>query len=166
MKKKLSVSAIAVLLMIILMRVQGSSLKTSTSPRAIVDLEFADTPQKLQDLILHWDLSVVKMNIWLDFLFIVTYVLFLSIAAEFSAIKWGEGIGQKIGFWMARIAYVAGVLDIAENLLMLQSVTGNFTGSSLRLTFYCAAVKFILAGLVLLYILISLPVSLRKNKDG
>ena len=165
MKKKLSVSAIAVLLMIILMRVQGSSLKTTGSPRAIIDLEFADTSQRLQELILHWDITVVKMNIWLDFLFIVTYVLFLSIAAEFSAIKWGEGLMQKIGFWLARIAYVAGMLDIAENLLMLQSVTGNFTPGSLQLTYYCAAVKFILAACVILYLLISLPVSLRKNKD-
>ena len=165
MKKKLSVSAIAVLFMIILMRVQGSSLKTVTSPRAIVDLEFADTPQRFQDLMLHWDISVVKMNIWLDFLFIVTYVLFLSIAAELTANKWGEGFAQKTGFWLARIAYVAGVLDIAENLLMLQSVAGNYTNTSLQLTAYCAAGKFILAGLVLLYLLISLPVSIRKSKD-
>ncbi len=167
MKKKLSVSAIAVLLMIICMRIQGSVLKTHTSPRAIVDLEFADTPKRLHELMTMtgWDISVVKTNIWLDFLFIVSYVLFLSIAAEATAIKWKEGVGQKIGFWLARIAYLAGILDIAENLLMLQSVAGNYTDTSLQLTYYCAAVKFILAGLVVLYLLISLPVSFRKDKN-
>lgn len=165
MKKKLSVSAIAVLCMIICMRIQGSSLKTNTSPRAIVDLEFADTQPRLHELLMRWDISIVKMNIWLDFLFIVTYVLFLSIAAELTAIKWKEGFGQKIGFWLARIAYLAGILDIAENLLMLQSVAGNYTDTSLQLTYYCAAVKFILAGLVVLYLLVSLPVSLRKDKN-
>ncbi len=165
MKKKLSVSALATLLMIILMQVQGGSLKTNASPKGMIDLEFADTPQRLHELMICWDISVVKMNIWLDFLFIVAYVLFLSIAAEFSAIKWGGGFAQKIGFWLARIAYVVGVLDIAENLLMLQSVAGNYTDTSLQLTYYCAAVKFILAGCVLLYLLVSLPVSIRKNKN-
>ena len=164
MKKRLSVSAVAVLFMIICMRIQGASLKTNISPRAIVDLEFADTQQRLHELLMRWDILIVKMNIWLDFLFIVTYVLFLSIAAEATAIKWKEGFGQKIGFWLARIAYMAGILDIAENLLMLQSLAGNYTDTSLQLTFYCAAVKFILAGGVVLYLLVSLPVSLRNNK--
>lgn len=165
MKKNLSVAAVATLLMMIIMRWQGSGLKTDVSPRGIVDLEFADTRQRLHELMMQWDISVVKMNIWLDFLFIVAYVLFLSIAAELSALKWGPGIWQKTGLWLARAAYVAGVMDIAENLLMLQSVAGNYNNASLQLTFYCAAVKFVLAGLVVLYLLFSLPVSLRKKRN-
>lgn len=165
MKKNLSVSAIAALLMFVVMRWQGSSLKTATSPRAIVDLEFADSPQKLHDLLIGWDMSVVKMNVWLDFLFIVAYVAFLSVAAEFCAMKWPAGMGRKAGLWLARLAYVAGILDIAENLLMLQSVAGHFNPASLQLTYYCAAVKFSIAAMVILYLLISLPVAIRKNKQ-
>ncbi|MCW3087855.1 MAG: hypothetical protein JWQ78_1241 [Sediminibacterium sp.] len=82
MKKNLSVAAIASVLMIVVLRLQGNSLKTLSAPLAIVDLEFANTQQRLQEVLQLWDLSVVKMNIWLDFLFIVSYVLFLSIAAE------------------------------------------------------------------------------------
>lgn len=163
MKKNLSVAAIASVLMIVALRWQGSNLKTIYSPRAIVDLEFADSPMRVAELLAAWNPSVLKVNIWLDFLFIVSYVLFLSIAAEICAMKWPTGIMRQAGLTLARVAYMAGILDIAENLLMLQTIGGNFTITSLSLTYYCAAVKFTLAAIVVLYILVSLPVALRKN---
>jgi len=164
MKKNLTLAAVASVVIIIILRWQGSSLKTPISPRAIVDLEFAVSPQRLNELLFVWNTSVVKVNIWLDFLFIVSYVLFLSIAAAFCALKWPAGIMRQMGLTLARAAYLAGILDIAENLLMLQSIAGYFTITSLQLTYYCAAVKFILAALVLLFLLASLPVAFRKNK--
>lgn len=165
MKKNLSVSAIAAVIMFVVLRIQGGSLTTAVSPKGIVDLELADTSQRLHELLFQWDITVVKMNIWLDFLFIVAYVAFLSVASAFCAIKWPPGIGQRTGLWLARLAYVAGVLDIAENLLMLQSVAGNYTHTSLQLTFYCAAGKFALIAVILLYLLISLPLAIKKNKN-
>lgn len=164
MKKNLSIAAIGSIFMIILMRWQGSSLDTIASKKGIVDLEFANTPDRLHELLLRWDISVVKMNIWLDFLFIVAYVLFLSIASELCAGKWPEkSIPSRIGLLFARVAYVAGIFDIAENLLMLQTVAGNYTPASLELTFYCASVKFLLIGCILLYCILSLPVALGKK---
>lgn len=165
MHKKLSIAAIASLLMIFLLQWQGSVLKTQFSPRGIIDLEFADTPRRLHELLMGWDVSIVKINIWLDFLFIVSYVILLSLASEISALKYPLGFMRETGLVMARLAYLAGVLDIAENLLMLQSINGNFTSASLQLTYYCALVKFLLAGLILVYLLISLPKLLRKDKN-
>ena len=146
------------------MRWEGAPLKTPTTPRAILDLEFADNAHRLNEVLSVWSLTVVKGNIWLDFLFIVSYVLFLSIAAEYCAMKWPAGSGRQLGLFMARAAYIAGVLDISENLLMLQSVAGHYSSQSLQLTYYCAAIKFVLAGLILLYILLSLPITLRQKK--
>ncbi len=111
--------------MIVVMRWEGASLKTPTTPRAILDLEFADNAHRLNEVLSVWSVAVVKGNIWLDFLFIVSYVLFLSIAAEYSAMKWPAGFGRQLGLFMARAAYIAGVLDISENLLMLQSIAGS-----------------------------------------
>ncbi len=165
MNKKLSIAAIASFLMILLLQWQGSLLKTSFSPRGIIDLEFADTPQRLHELLMGWKISMVKINIWLDFLFIVCYVILLSLASEISALKWQSSFMRQIGLVMARLAYLAGVLDIAENLLMLQSIYGNFTSASLQLTYYCALVKFMIAGIILIYLLISLPILLRNNKN-
>ncbi len=137
------------------MRFQGVSLKTAVSPKAIIDLEFAKTTQRLQELVLQWDLSVVKINIWIDFAFIVTYVLFIASVAEFSANRWSNYRMKKMGIWLARTAYLAGIFDMAENLLMLQSIAGNFTDSSLMLTNFCATVKFLLLGVIVFYVFLS-----------
>jgi hypothetical protein len=165
MKKNLSVAAVATVVMIVLLRWQGSGLQTTISPHGIVDLEFAGSPLRLQQLVQAWHLSEAKVNIWLDFLFIVSYVMFLSIATELCAMKWPAGIMREVGLTLIRVAYMAGLLDIAENLLMLQSLAGIFTTTSLQLTSYCAAVKFTLAALILVYLIVSLPVAIRKNKD-
>lgn len=164
MKKNLSIAALATVIMFFILRWEGAPLMSAISPRGIVDLEFADTPQRFNELMNSCNLSVVRGNIWLDFLFIVSYVLFLSLATEASALKWPEGKIRFIGFWLARAAYVAGIMDIAENLLMLQSISGNETVHSLHLTSYCAAIKFFIIGILLLYLIISLPVLLRKTK--
>lgn len=163
MKQKLIVSALACILMMAALRWQGAGLKTTTSPRAIVDLELATQPRQISQLMQVWDISVVKMNIWIDFLFIVSYVAFLAIAAEAAASKWSNQGMHIIGLTLARVAVVAGILDIAENLLMLQTVAGNFTVFSLQMTHYCATIKFTLAGIVLIYLLISVPTIFRKK---
>ena len=164
MKKNLSVAAFCTLVMVILMRWQGSALITGASKKGIVDLEFANTRERLHELLLHWDLSAVKMNIWLDFLFIVCYVLLLSFVSEWCAERWPDkSIPSKTGFVFAKLAFLVGVFDIAENLLMLQSVAGNYSDGSLQLTFYCASIKFLLAGFIVLYLLASLPFVIRKK---
>lgn len=165
MKRNLTIAAIATIVMIVVMQWQGAVLKTTTSKMGIVNLEFADTPAELQALLLRWDTAVVTMNIWLDFLFIISYVLFLSIAAVFCALKWKEkSKPQQIGLFLAKTAFAAGILDIAENLLMLQSIAGIYTEASLNLTYYCAAIKFFLIGLIILYLIVSLPNAISKNK--
>ena len=146
------------------MRWQGADLQNTVSLHGIVDLEFANTSQRLYELLSRWELSMVKMNIRLDFLFIVAYTLFFSIASESCAEKWPEKtVPRQAGFFFARVAYVAGVLDIAENLLMLQSINGNFTGVSLQITFYCAVIKFLLLAVIIIYLLASLPFVIRKK---
>jgi len=78
--------------------------------------------------------------------------------------KWPAGIMRQLGLTLVRLAYLAGILDVTENLFMLQSITGNFASLSLKLTYYCAAIKFGLVALILLYLLVSLRVAIRKNK--
>ena len=72
----------------------------------------------------------------------------------------------RVGAILARAAFVAGFLDIAENLLMLESIAGNYTPSSLWLTYYCASLKFSIVICILLYLLISVPVLFKKNNSN
>jgi hypothetical protein len=94
---------------------------------------------------------------------IVSYVAFLALACEAVSTKWENQNFKIIGLTLARVAVVAGVLDIGENLLMLQTIAGNFTVVSLQMTHYFATIKFTLAAIVLIYLMISIPVSLRNN---
>ncbi len=163
MKRKLTLSAIASVILFIVLRFQGAALKTPISKRAIVDLEFADTPQRIQELFVVWNMQTVRINVWIDFLFIIAYVSFLSLASKTTAVKWKSIYFKQIGYICSRLAFVAGLFDVCENILMLQTTDGSFTTVSLQFTFYCAAIKFILAGLIVMYLLISLPMILKRK---
>ncbi len=166
MNKKLILIAISCFCLIVLLRIQGADLITLKTPRGILDLEFANSPAKLYDTLSAWDILLVKQNIWIDFLFIPTYVLLLSLVSSICSNRW-SGFFSRVGAIFARAAFVAGLLDIAENLLMLQSVAGNYTPSSLWLTYYCASLKFLIVLCLLSYFLISFPVLFKKyNSNG
>ena len=164
MKKGLFLPAVGSVLMFVVLRTQGAPLKTLLSPRGIIDLEFADTPARLTALLAQWNLHVVTLNIWLDFLFIIAYTLFLSFASIRCAEKWPPAsMPAKAGLFFARLAYLAGLFDIAENIFMLRSVAGYFTATSLQITVYCASAKFIIAALIVVYLIASLPFVFRKR---
>ncbi|NCI50762.1 hypothetical protein GWC95_12560 [Sediminibacterium roseum] len=163
MKKDITVATFGFVIMLVIMRFNGMALVTPISPRAIIDLEFADTPQRVAALLSHWDLTSVKMNIWLDFVFIASYVYFLFVMAERFSLKWREDhFMRQVGLFLSRASIVAGMFDVVENLLMLQTIAGNYTTLSLQLTFYCAAFKFILIGAVFLYFIVSVPAGIKR----
>lgn len=162
-KQPIYIAALFCILMMAAMRWQGAVLITPDSPRAIVDLELANEPQRVQTLLSIWSIKDVRLNIQIDFLFIVAYVVFLTLAAERMAAKWKISTMQLIGWLLARLALVAGFLDIAENLLMLQTIDQSYSPLSLNLTRYAALLKFGLVGLVLLYLLISIPLFFKKK---
>lgn len=163
MKRNISVATLGFLVMLVIMRFQGAALDTPVSPRAIIDLEFADTAQRVSQLLSHWDISVVKINIWLDFFFILSYVWFLLVIAETLALKWPEQHPMRhVGLFLSRATVAAGVFDVVENLLMLQTISGSYTTHSLQLTFYCALIKFIIIAVVFLYFLASVPNAVKK----
>lgn len=164
MKKNITIATFGFIVMLVIMRFQGMALTTAVSPRAIIDLEFADTPRRVAELLSHWDSTVVKMNIWLDFLFIASYVYFLFVMAERISFKWPEEhIMRQAGLFLSRVSIVAGMFDVVENLLMLQTINGHYTTLSLQLTFYCAAFKFVLIGIVFLYFIISVPAGIKRQ---
>lgn len=165
MKKNISVATLGFIVMLVLMRFQGNGLVIPNSPLGILNLEFADTAAKMQNLLAHWDLATVQLNIWLDFIFIISYVYFLSAVAEACALKWPKENGMRqTGLFLEKLAYAAGLFDIVENLLMLQTINGHYNEHSLQLTFYCAAFKFLLIAILLVYFVLSVP-ALIKNKD-
>jgi len=161
MKRKLLISFLVLILMIFLMRWQGNSLNTPQSKHGIVDLEFAKTGERLSQLRLFWNHSDVVENIFLDFLFIAAYTWFFVTACNFVKEKnpwlyWGKNFSG--------IAIAAGLFDVCENFLMLLVWNGRFGPGVLQIVYYCAAIKFILAAIVILYLLISIPFALKSKR--
>ena len=141
--------------MIIVTRWQGTGLITPQSPRGIIDLEFAKTPERFFQLRLFWNIENVLQNIYLDFLFIIAYAWFLVTACKAVNNKWTNTFSG--------LALSAAAFDVLENFLMILILNGRFDPSVLQIVFYCAAIKFILAAIVVLYLLISLPSKFKRK---
>lgn len=148
MKRNLLLSFLLVVAMIFVMRWQGSALVTPQSPRGIIDLEFAKTADRLQQLQLFWNSETVLQNIYLDFLFLIGYTWFLVAACK--------AVDNSKSTVFSGLAISAGAFDVLENFLMILVWNGRFHPSSLQIVYYAAAIKFILAAIVILYLIFSL----------
>ena len=134
--------------MIVVMRWQGSALISPQSPNGIIDLEFAKTSGRLQQLKLFWNYEAVLQNIYLDFLFIISYTWFLVTACK--------AVSNKRSTTFSALAISAGAFDVLENFLMILVWSGRFKPSVLQKVYYVAAIKFLLAGIVVGYLALSL----------
>lgn len=130
------------------MRWQGSSLVTPQSPKGIIDLEFAKTADKLQQLQFFWNHETVLQNIYLDFLFIAAYTWFFVTACK--------AVRNDRSNLFSGIAISAAAFDVLENFLMILVWNEKFSPSVLQIVFYVAAIKFLLIVIVIGYLILSL----------
>ncbi len=130
----------------------GAPLKTTLTPKGILDLEFAGNASKTAVVVNAWKnippgdrLELAKINTWLDFIFIFFYSFFLSQSCR-SIAGAANGFLLLTGRFLAAGALAAGLLDIFENTGMLLTLNGHFSDSNSLLTFIFAVSKW---GLVL-----------------
>lgn len=135
------------------MRLQGAGLITAVSKMGIVDLEMADTPSRLTVLLTAWNKTTAVNNILIDFLFIPSYALFLSLGCRQLAMGYHPSGILKTGILLAKGVWLAAIFDVIENLLMLGSIHGYYTPSSLQLTRWVAIIKFSLVAAAILFVL-------------
>lgn len=148
MKRNLLISFLFLAITIFVMRWQGSELITPQSSKGIIDLEFAKTPERFRHLQMFWNHDTVLQNIYLDFLFIIAYTWFLVSACK--------AINNTKTNLFSGLAISAGAFDVLENFLMILIWTGRFETSLLQVVYYAAAIKFLLGGIVLGYLILSL----------
>ena len=161
MRRQLYLSFTLFVFMLIIMRWQGATLISELTPKGILDLEFARTTSNLLEIQKVWKESDLKSNIYLDNLFIITYCWFLVVACLFIKYKLRWKKVAKI-FIIATIT--AGVLDICENMLMLSAWYNSSTSSLLEAAYICALIKFLLIGLVLLFIIVGFSYGYYQKK--
>ncbi len=159
-------SAIATAFVFLWLRIQGSSLITATSPRGIVDLELAETPSRVNELMSVWNKSIVINNILIDFLFIPSYALFLFLNCLQIAEKFRGHLLCNTGLLVARGIWLAAVLDLVENSLMLMGISGMNSNYICQLTRWAALVKFCWVGLAIVYLLTACFFLMLKKKSN
>jgi hypothetical protein len=158
-KYRLPLLLAGTLAMIVLMTINGSSLKTPATPNGIIDLEFAYNASKASAVIKAWEgigpvdnRFIAIFNTWLDFIFLLFYSLFLYYTCKsFSANFYGFLLNA--GSFLAKGSLAAGVLDILENAGMLISLHGHVSDAVAMLTTFFSIIKWILALAALSYIL-------------
>lgn len=141
-----------------IMQFQGRSLKTASNPIGIVDLELADTVTELKAVLMNWDAGIVRLNIWIDFIFILAYTFFFIQSIRLILDKHRPNWIQQLGKKLIKLAYVAAVLDVIENILMLASIMGHYSAVSVLATASIATVKFLIIAIILVYLIGSILV--------
>lgn len=150
--KKLLFSLAFLVVMIVIMQLQGKGLKTPVTQAGIVDLEFAKTPLRANECLAAWPQNVARINTYIDFIFIISYVLFLVTALK--AVP-----GRRGAFWVrtARVfvflVLVAGLFDCLENIQMLRYMGGTTESWVIYSTYWLALSKFLLLSAAVLFLL-------------
>jgi hypothetical protein len=140
----------------------GAPLRTEEAPLGIVSFEFAGTLLQAQRILSSWGpagLAAAGLNLGLDFLFLLAYpaAIGLACAAVARRLPPAAGAYAALGLLLARGQLAAGLLDTVENISLAQLLLGFSNPSLPAVAFGCAAVKFILVGLGLVYLVIGIP---------
>ncbi len=162
-------------IMMVVMSETGASLKTNTTPMGIINLELPFTQEKAAAVLTAWEattdekgvsnIKVARVNTWWDFLFILFYSGLLFSIVQLMTSKSKSG-WYKAGKLLQTGVWAIALLDIAENIGMFYMLN-NGASSSLVVagTSVCAAVKWGLVLLVLLYIILSFVMLLRRRNQ-
>lgn len=142
------------------MRRHGKPLtQTALSKTGILSLEFAKTKQQVDAITATWKNKNVHysaiVNTSIDFIFIFFYSLFLFAACHWFSLK-QTGVMRKISQTIALFGLTAGLLDCVENYFLLKMLSFTISNTEAAFTFWIATVKFILAAIAVIWILIQL----------
>ena len=126
----------------------------------IVQFETAKTVEKASAIIDTWvgegKFDKAVLSIWLDYVFIVLYVVGLMVAVLFLSDATKHPLLIRSGRFFRWLAPAAGVCDVLENIFMMQTLKENVSELNVMLTYDMALTKFSLLIVTLLFIVLCL----------
>jgi hypothetical protein len=135
------------------------------SPPNIVQFEFAGTAENAAKIMEAWGTAGVeqaRFSTYLDFIFLVLYSASISmgcrIAGGYSKVAWLI----KTGNTLAPLIWLAAVCDAIENISMLSTLQ-TVAQSTVTIAYYCAAIKFIIVSVGLIFILTGFSAGIMKK---
>jgi len=136
---------------------------------SILDLQFMRTSANAVEkvaLLGPSGVDAAQMSHYLDLLYLVTYALALSAACVVLAARAGDrGHGRlaAIGPRVAWLAVIAAALDAVEDVAILLVLDGRTEQPWPAIAFGCSVVKFALLAVVIVYLVVGLMVTLRRE---
>lgn len=161
---------LTLILMVALQRAGAPLVVEGVAPHGIVSFEFAGTVAGARAMIDAWSAvphgwQHAAFSLGLDYAFLLAYATALALGCHLLAEK------RRVRFpafarWGRRLAaaqFVAAALDAVENAALLRLLWGATAEVWPVLAFACAAVKFVLVGLGLAYLLGGLGLGLLRT---
>ncbi|MFQ6088440.1 MAG: hypothetical protein ACE5K0_06025 [Candidatus Methanofastidiosia archaeon] len=152
------VSFLATLGLMYIMSDINTKLKSTEGSFDIVDFEFAFTEDKAREILQSWKAELqeqAKRSIKIDFPFIIVYSLFLSSLTLLLA-RTFKGTKRSIGIVLTLFPFLAGILDVLENVLLLSVLNSpnNINEIYVFIAGLAASVKFLLLSIVFLFLIL------------
>lgn len=157
------------------MRHYGQAFTEENVP-GIIPLEFA-APAEGQQILASWNnanhpqlgnvLEVGKRTTWVDFLFLLFYTIVLASLSNSRTCREQNPMLNRLLRMNIFLAILAGLLDLAENIVLLCNMN-NFSRdiSSFTSVYWLALPKFILAAWVILVWLVSVMKGMFVRKEA
>lgn len=144
-----------------------------TGGPSILGLEFAGSPQQVQQFASEWGahgVYLARLSLWIDFGFMLSYGAFFALAG-LATRDFGRAYDRRAlaaaGLVVPYFAVAATLFDLCENVIWLLALGGH--GASLApVATGCAVVKFALIGIAIVYAICGLVVwlwSLRTTES-
>lgn len=150
------IALVLTLLIMVVLTWVGEPLTTQVAPNGIVSYEFAGSVSRAGEILNSWGEAGrlhAAFSLGLDFLFIVAYATTIGLACVWA----GEILNKRrwplsgVGLLLAWGVCLAGVLDGIENVSLVVMLLVSVSSPWPQLAAACAAVKFLLVALALLY---------------
>lgn len=144
------------LILFAIFRVLNVPLTTSAAPGGIVSFELAGTPQQAHVQLYSWDETAslyAAFGLGLDYLFMPSYALTLSLAALLAAGR-HRGWFRSLGMVMGWAVLVAALFDAVENFALWKVLLGDVFSNWPTVAAICATFKFVLLALGIVYALV------------
>lgn len=149
------IAALATVVMIVVMRFMGVGLVSKFSPLGIVSLELSKNFDQAKSMIDEVGVKPFQWNIGIDFLFIIAYMMLLFLCCKALMNNYRSSGLKTIGLIFLELSVLVAVLDLIENIAMLITLGGYGTNTSVTVSYWAAIAKFVVAALVVVYIIIA-----------
>ncbi len=154
------------------MQVLGGPLKTEDAPYGIISFEFAGEQSRAREIVESWEPRgqvYAGLNLGLDYLFLAAYASCIALGCVLVARRLSKRAAglYSVGVYLAWAQFGAALLDSVENYALIRVLLGSELELWPEVAWWCAAPKFMLVALALVYVVVGEVVAvLRRGGEG